>query len=499
MLSISLLALTLWGGILVGPFRIAEAELGHHQGCLRAAMASDGHFAIAWVDSLWVDYSPFRELEIFVRFFDRDGNPLSEAYKISKLVDTNWIYPPCIDMDILGNTVLIWGDNLVKSDEDIGYTRFQSFGPDGTPMDSAKTLYEIGLVPHYRVGLSLANNGTFAFAQNAWSGDIWVQRFDLEGVPQDSAFLAHDTGGDFYPMHPQVALSDAGDLVVTWVDFRMSGKTYPRFQVFDAEDEAILPWEPMGHRIDDGEDEQYHGSRPEVYWLDDDRFVVFWGDWSTYRPVGRVFSDRGLTRHPIRGLIWRDSLWPYGGLEGWYSTAVASNDSFAYTHIRTYTDYPDGELRTWEHGGGILGYIQNNEPIRRTNLFEYTPPLGADTVNSFFNNWPHVQTPAVACSDDRIVWVYSRFNPDTIFEAFAMITDWNMGVGVAERPVQTVSPIRLEASLNRLSYDVPDEASLTLYSADGRRILQETIKGKGIWEAPKLPSGVYFARVKDNS
>jgi hypothetical protein len=95
--------------------------------------------------------------------------------------------------------------------------------------------------------------------------------------------------------------------------------------------------------------------------------------------------------------------------------------------------------------------------------------------------------------------VYSRLNTDTIFEAYAIITDWDMGEGVIESPAHTASLIHLEASLNRLSYDVPGQASLTLYSADGRRVLTETIQGKGIWDAPVLPSGVYFARVKNNS
>ncbi|MQY71132.1 T9SS type A sorting domain-containing protein, partial [bacterium] len=67
---------------------------------------------------------------------------------------------------------------------------------------------------------------------------------------------------------------------------------------------------------------------------------------------------------------------------------------------------------------------------------------------------------------------------------------------------------KLEASLNRLSYDVSGsvtgEAKLTLYSADGRRILQETIKGKGIWTpssplSSHIPSGVYFARVEGDA
>jgi len=72
-----------------------------------------------------------------------------------------------------------------------------------------------------------------------------------------------------------------------------------------------------------------------------------------------------------------------------------------------------------------------------------------------------------------------------------------------EPSLEYPSPIHLEASLNRLSYDVSGsvtgEAQLTLYSADGRRVLEETIKGEGIWTPSppsSLPSGVYFARVE---
>jgi len=71
-------------------------------------------------------------------------------------------------------------------------------------------------------------------------------------------------------------------------------------------------------------------------------------------------------------------------------------------------------------------------------------------------------------------------------------------VSLEEEPV-IESVIRLEASLNRLFYDVSGsvtgEAKLTLYSADGRRVLTEIIQGKGVWNAPALPQGVYFARV----
>jgi hypothetical protein len=515
MFQSTVLFLALCAGTLVEPFRIADAEPDHHQGCLRVAMASDGHFAIAWLDSLQLDRWRC-ELDLYIRFFDQDGSPLTNAYKITKAADTNLIGGSHLDMDSAGNTVLVWTE-YGRMEPNDGVLRLQLFDKSGSALDSYQIDHQGEMSTSNRaVAVSLNDKAEFAIVWG-WDtvGVICARRYSFQGGPQGDAFRVHGVlPDDVSSLLPGVALNDAGDMVVTWLELLTAKHLYPRFQVFDAEDESILPWEPLGHRIDDGEDEQYHGSRPEVHWLDNDRFVVFWRDWSNYGPVvGRVFSDRGLTRHPIRWLIWRDSLWHYtGSQEGYYSTAVAPNDSFAYTHTRSYIDYPDtsdpSEKRRWEHGGGILGYIQDNEPIRRTNLFEYTPPLGADTVNSYFNNWPHVEVPAVACCDDRIVWVYSRLNPDTIFEAYAMITDWDMGVGVTESPIQTVSPIELSASLNRLSYDVSGsvtgQAKLTLYSADGRKALEETIQGKGIWTPSSppssalpssLPSGVYFARV----
>jgi hypothetical protein len=72
----------------------------------------------------------------------------------------------------------------------------------------------------------------------------------------------------------------------------------------------------------------------------------------------------------------------------------------------------------------------------------------------------------------------------------------NLLLGVEEEPFSIVPPILLTTSLNRFSYDVPGQAQLTLYSADGRKVHTETIEGKGTWDAPTdLPKGVYFALV----
>jgi hypothetical protein len=514
MLNISLLALTLCAGTLAGPFRIAEAEPNHHQVCVRAAMAPDGHFAVAWVDSLEFPEFWLYELDLYIRFFDSTGNPMTEPYQIAKMADTNLIYWPCLEMDTAGNVLLVYEEedrSIIVPDNN--YIRFQRFAPDGSPVGSAQTLVpQVDLHDARPIGSSLANNDEFAVtwcAPSTLGGyGAWVQRFNREGYPKDNVFLPHDDfGASVLFFWPQVALSDAGDLVVTWYEFHIppTGEDYPRFQVFDAADEPILGWEPMGHRLDDGE-ESYSGTRAETFWLDNDRFVVFWID-KTGRAgilphaVGRVFSDRGLTRHTLCSLVHDSLTGTWSDPEGQFAIALSSDERFAETHTRSHY-HPDDIHHSWQHQAGALGKIVDNEPWRRTTLFEYTPPWGTDTIYAEIEGWPHIQFPAVGVCDSLIVWVYSRFNTDTIFEAYAMITDWDMGEGVAESPIHTASPIQLRASLNRLSYDVPGEAKLALYSADGRKVLEETIQGKGIWTPPSsppsshLPSGVYFARVE---
>ncbi|MEA3311808.1 MAG: hypothetical protein U9Q76_06275, partial [candidate division WOR-3 bacterium] len=83
--------------------------------------------------------------------------------------------------------------------------------------------------------------------------------------------------------------------------------------------------------------------------------------------------------------------------------------------------------------------------------------------------------PAVAACNDRLVWVYTRFNPDTIFEAWAVITDWDMGVGVAEQPPVThytdwevVTSIGPQIVLRYA--DRPDGFHASIFDAAGRKV-----------------------------
>ncbi len=515
MFQLSLLTLTIFGGVLVDPFPLADAISKHHQIMLSAAMASDGHFGVAWVDSAYdSSWRPDRSrLDLYVRFFAKDGNPLTDPYKLSKIADTCWTFFPSLDMDSAGNAVLVWIENQTRSSEILSNIRFQRFAKNGSPAASAKTLYsqvDIG----FPTPISISNKGEFAMAFQTILDDSsgnWVQRFDLSGEPMDSPFLAHAPYESFPPdsnvsfRFPHTTLNDSGDVVVTWLDSRKSAHMYPMFQAFDADDESILPWEPGGHRVDDGAD-RTGACAPKPYWLDNDRFVVFWSDYCVPPfdvPIfGRVFEDRGITHHPITIAFEGDSLWGQGAdPKGQFSTAVASDDRLAYTHTRVHT-LDSGYVYFWAHAAGMLGEVKDNEPQPGTGLFEYTAPWGADTfkINPMTTPIP-VQTPAVAATSDRLLWVYSRMTrvgQDSVFKAYAMITDWDMGVPVTPVTHPLSTDFELVSSIGStvtLRYsNCPNGLRASVYDAGGRKVDElyaPTQSGALSWGSHQSP-GVYF-------
>ncbi|NLI98014.1 hypothetical protein GX441_05060, partial [bacterium] len=458
---------------------------------LSAAMAPDGHFAVAWVDSAYDStWRPDRSrLDLYIRFFDKDANPLTDAYKIPKILDTTWVNCHALDMDSAGNTVLVWVEGRTLSNTKLSKLRFISFTPDGIPAGTPKTLYS-DLDLDRPLSVSLSNNGMFAMSFETKLNDSsgrWIQRLDLHGNSLNFPFIAHDTLPDNFPglyTMAKVAVNESEDVVITWLHFIESGHNYPLYQVFDADDYP-MDWAPLGHRVDNA-DSLAGACSPYPYWLDNDRFVVFWTDYLAPRPtpnlpwLARVFDDRGLAPQPIRTVMWGDSLHTGSPLTP-FSMDISSANKFSCTYNRSYW-YPIDTLwpqsHSWEHQVGFLGGIVGNEPWRNTTVFEYSPAYGSDTVwsmiwDSRYSFRLYLQVPAVACSDDRIVWVYTRFQTDTVFEAYAIVSDWDMGVGVAE-PVTPITHLEIAnpigSSITLRYSNCPNGFRASVYDASGRKI-----------------------------
>ena len=178
-----------------------------------------------------------------------------------------------------------------------------------------------------------------------------------------------------------------------------------------------------------------------------------------------------------------DSLWAHlYGSEGYnigYSICQTPDGGYIITGVKELKQFTGGVwlLKTDEHGDTLWTRTFGNKAEDKGRCVQVTSDGGY-----------------IICGSTQSCAPWGRGT-----EVLLIKTDSLGEVGGIEEELVTASPIHLEASLNRLFYDVSGsvtgEAKLTLYSADGRRVLTETVKGKGIWDAPALPQGVYFARV----
>ncbi|MEA3311256.1 MAG: T9SS type A sorting domain-containing protein, partial [candidate division WOR-3 bacterium] len=177
-----------------------------------------------------------------------------------------------------------------------------------------------------------------------------------------------------------------------------------------------------------------------------------------------------------------DSLWAhiYGGTNRRFRTSICQT--------------PDGGYII----AGTKGCSDSTSVAWLLKTDEQGDTLWTRTFGSAWNRDDGNCVQVTSDSGYIITGCTESYSHDTSVDVLLIKTD-SLGEvgGIEEEPVRE-SVIRLEASLNRLFYDVSGQASLTIYSVDGRKVLEETIKGEGIWTPSppsSLPSGVYFARV----
>ncbi len=478
----SILSIIISQGFIGEPFPVADAEVGHNQTDICSAMAQDGRFAVAWVD-----LGPTSESDVYLRFFDINGQPATSPIKMEKLDDSSNPFCPCLGMDSAGNTVLAW----VESNR----IRFQQFTRDGTLRGSVQTVIETEFSPR-PLDLDVNSKGEFvvSWAEDStfWdSSRIWIRRYSSDGTAASEAFIVHDgfaTGNLVFG--PAVALNEEGYIAAAWSANPL------RLQVFDTLNQRILNAEPSGKTLPStGE------ICPELHWLDDQRFILFsMDDWPWIKRLfGTVFAKKGTDE---RASIWlvNDTLISYTvGSQGVYSSAVFG-ERFALNYTRKYSDGIEDTGKVWIHQAAVVGNIVYNAPGIGQGPFEYTPPLGADTVSDPDGLLPWRTT--VSANESNLVWGYSRFEADSTRRAYVTISDWNI-TGVAERPVKedeavfsVGSTIGSEVVLRYQNF--PEGFKASVFDASGRKVdaLDASGTSGSLNWGRGFDAGVYFIKVE---
>lgn len=354
---------------------------------------------------------------------------------------------------------------------------------------------------------------------------LWVQRLSQCGDPVGPPFEMHKYNEGKGITTTVTEVDEDGDGVVVWV----KGTLY--VQLF------AQRFTRSGSRL--GEPilvaDTFHTRRGlNAYTFDDGSFIIgHCFDMAKIEYWYFLYNDQGkLIQMPKRV----DN--PFSTTQGCYSMACNGVDRFVVTWVsasldsfffRVHDHYgnhigepqvivpPDfGETASLKWGGyypnasmapdgKFVIYWQAQDDAGNLNLWAQCFSRDGEALCSPFQvNDPD---PWVGChqisgwrgvsaQNDRILftWLDNRYHRG--WDIMAKVTDWNVGGPAIEDNFSELNTIRLTTSLNQLSYDVPGEAVLSLYSVDGRLVEHLVVENQGVIEFNHLPSGVYFARVR---
>jgi len=218
------------------------------------AMDSAGNLVVVWEDSRNGNY------DIYGQRFDPTGDTagLGGNFLINDDGSSwNQYYPSC-GMDLAGNFVVAWED-----DRDGLNIYGQIYDNGGNPQGSNFRIDQCpGTEGQYDPSVSM-NESNFAvtWEDNRNATSIYKRRFNNDGTPVGNEMRVNDADGTENQQYPAIDMNAAGNVVVTWEDYRIPTGIY--FQRLTPDGAPIS----VNSRI-------YYGNAPDVSVAGDGSFVI---------------------------------------------------------------------------------------------------------------------------------------------------------------------------------------------------------------------------------
>jgi len=302
------------------------------------SVGTNGEFVIAWNGNIGNNY------DIFVQKFDSNGIHTGSEVQLDGMggfEDSHQI----TSVGTNGEFVVTWrGSNGSNSDIFV-----QKFDSDGIPIGSKAQLDGMGSGDGYPQITSVGTSGEFVVT---WRGDdnstfdIFVQKFDSNGTPVSSEVQLDGMGGeDSYPQITSVGTN--GEFVVTW--YGSNGSNYDIFvQKFDSDGT------PVGSKVQldgmGGED-----SYPQITSVGTNgEFVVTWygNNGSNYDIFVQKFDSDGT---PVGSEVQLDGM---GGYDSYPQiTSVGTNGEFVITWNGNNGSNYDIFVQKFDSNGAVISNI----------------------------------------------------------------------------------------------------------------------------------------------
>ncbi len=227
----------------------------------KAAMASDGHFAVAWGVRNSTSHA------VYVRLYSADGSPLGNEIPVKLNIQSHDLL---VEMAMApdGRFVVIWQEHDINNE----YTVFaRLFMPDGSPDGPEYQVIAPGNDP-YNPAVAIDSSGNFTIVWRIENHGVFGQRFMSDGSPDGPEFQVSTSGQSHDAL--DIAMIPNGRFVIVWhafVEVPHSGYCWGIMaRIYDSNGN------PVGDELKVDDFYELEEWNPAVSMAPDGRFVVVW-------------------------------------------------------------------------------------------------------------------------------------------------------------------------------------------------------------------------------
>jgi hypothetical protein len=349
------------------------------------AIDSSGNFVITWLD--YRNYPA----DIYAQRYDSSGTPQGSNFKVNEDVEITYRHSPDIAIDGPGNFVITWDDDR-NGDFEVYAQRFDSSG--GAQGSNFKVSDDTGTTDQYWAFIAMDGSGNFIITwQDERNGtddvDIYAQRYDSSGTPDGSNFKVNDAAaGSAEQDLPAIAMHGSGNFVITWEDER-NGTFWPDIyaQRFNSSGDP----QDSNFKVDDGD--EYAGQySPAVAMGGFGNFVITWQD--TRNGAADIYAQRFDSSGSPQDSNFRvdDDLlseWQY-----YPAIAMDGSGNFVITWCDGRDGTYDIYAQRYDSSGIPLGanFRVNDDPTTRHQFF---PAIAMNSSGDFVITWEDLRTEIV--------------------------------------------------------------------------------------------------------
>jgi hypothetical protein len=256
------------GEAITEEFKVNESTSKTGQSMPGIAMSATGKFVVVWTD--WSGGCYAGKSRVLGRVFEPDGTPSGGEFVVSDNTNADW---SDIGMDDSGRFVVAWirmGDTYSRPYGE--YIMFRRYEADGTPAGGAVQVTSDVNCRWYGPAVAVDSSGEFVvtWAVGPFPYDIVAQYFTADGIATTQAYMVN-TSRENNQGHPRIAGNGRGQYLIVWDSQEQDGSYSGVFGQRCKQGGELVDTELQVNSLTEGR--QWYA---DVAGGPDDHYVVVW-------------------------------------------------------------------------------------------------------------------------------------------------------------------------------------------------------------------------------